>query len=222
VFSGLDVLYIQIVVARNLKYIPYHLQSAIVSRAISYNVVLSGKGKRVKKPMFPVITPKIIFINSLLRRRVRFCGHITRYSLLLKEPNIFLAVRLNFMFKIIISAIFLHDNGNISDTSLWSLKDVSSSAYAVMPTVTSRAVRNCNVCTDSVMSVSQISKRRLTIPCFDQDKARTVCDYNDPLSVCHTVLWYFVNGCNVPWKWQRPSDEDFEAGTVAREAPRKP
>jgi hypothetical protein len=36
--------------------------------------------------------------------------------------------------------------------------------------VTSRAVRNCIGPTDSVMSVSQISKRRLAIPCVDQIK----------------------------------------------------
>jgi hypothetical protein len=65
-----------------------------------------------------VITPETIFINSLLRRRVCFCGHIVRYSLFLKELYIFLAVLLNFMFIIIISANLRQDNGTISDMSL--------------------------------------------------------------------------------------------------------
>jgi hypothetical protein len=58
----------------------------------------------------------------------------------------------------------------------------------VIPTVTSRAVRNCTGHTDSVMSVSEICKRRLAIQCVSQDKACAVFDRNDPLSVSDTVL----------------------------------
>jgi hypothetical protein len=71
----------------------------------------------------------------------------------------FPAVLLNFMFMMIINANFRSDNGTLSDRSPVKLIDISLSAYTVISTVTSWAVRNSTGRT--VMSVSQISKRRL-------------------------------------------------------------
>lgn len=91
------------------------------------------------------------------------------------------------MFVTTNSANLRHDKATNSDMPVVELVDANTIACAVISTVTSRRIRHCTCRTDPVLSVAQISKRNLAAP-MDQDKACAVCDRNDPLSVCDTVL----------------------------------
>jgi hypothetical protein len=149
--------------------------------------VLNWERKNNNKKIytFRVITPKTTFINSLLWRRVCFCGHIVRYTLFLKEPYIFLGVRLHFMFLIqILVQIYDMIMGLIVTCHLWSYQ-------TYVPTVASRPVRQCTVTQTRCCPWHRFPRGDLQ---FDaslrthQDKEYAVCDRSDPLRVCDTVL----------------------------------
>jgi hypothetical protein len=85
-----------------------------------------------------------------------------------------------------------------------------------MPAFTSKAIGS----RDPVMLISQISNKRLAIPCVDQDKACAVFDFNDPLKVCDilsTAARFHGNGSVRPMKtskwghWQ----EELRANRIA-------
>jgi hypothetical protein len=106
---------------------------------------------------------------------------------------------------------------------LWSWTDVSS--CALIPTVTSRPVRNCTGRTDSVMSIAQISKKRLASPCDDRDKrvpfviATTVIQCYDILSTAATLhgngrVRPIKTSKRGPWQEMLRANRNIETKTV--------
>jgi hypothetical protein len=75
--------------------------------------------------------------------------------------------------------------------SVVELTEVSKTACSVIPTVTSQPVRQCTDRADSVLSMAQISTRRLEIPCVpSHESGWSVCRlWSQQPPKC---LWYSV------------------------------